>query len=369
MRIILYLLQKEFIQIFRNKSMLPIMFVMPIVQLLVLSFAATFEMKNIKINITDNDHSSTSRALISKFRGSPFYTVVNYSDAYKWAENDLKTNKADMILQIPQNFERELARENKAKLQLTINAINGSAAGLMNAYTFSIIRDFNRNLIIETYGTELDMPVQTSTLYWFNPELNYKTYMVPGILVLLVTIIGMFLSSMNVVREKEIGTIEQINVTPIHKYQFIAGKLIPFWIIAMFELAFGLLIAKIVFALPILGSLGVVFSVAAIYILVVLAIGLFVSTISNTQQQAMFIAWFFMLVFIMMSGLFTPVESMPVWARQFNTINPIAYFIKVMRMVLLKGSGFADILHEIFSLALYAIIVLTLAVNLYKKKN
>jgi ABC-2 type transport system permease protein len=369
MRIIFYLLQKEFIQIFRNKTMLPIMFVMPIVQLLVLSFAATFEMKNIKINITDNDHSSTSRALISKFQGSPFYTIVNYSAAYKIAENDLKTNKADMILQLPQNFERDLARENKAKLQITINAINGSAAGLMSAYTFSIIKDFNRNLIIETYGSELDMPVQTATLYWFNPELNYKTYMVPGILVLLVTIIGMFLSSMNVVREKEIGTIEQINVTPIHKYQFIAGKLIPFWIIAMFELAFGLLIAKLVFSLPILGSLGVIFSVAAVYILVVLGIGLFVSTISNTQQQAMFIAWFFMLVFIMMSGLFTPVESMPLWAQQFNIINPIAYFIKVMRMVLLKGSGFADVLQQLFSLVLYAIIILTLAVNLYKKKN
>ncbi|MCX6232581.1 MAG: ABC transporter permease [Bacteroidetes bacterium] len=369
MRIILYLLQKEFTQIFRNKTMLPIIFVMPLVQLLVLSFAATFEMKNIKINITDNDHSSTSRALIGKFQGSAFYTIVNYSDAYKVAEKDLKTNKADMILQLPSGFERQLLKENKAKLQITINAINGSAAGLMNAYTFSIIKDFNRNLIIETYGTEMEMPIQSSTLYWFNPELNYKTYMVPGILVLLITIIAMFVSSMNIVREKEIGTIEQINVTPIHKYQFIAGKLFPFWIIAMFELAFGLLMAKIIFSLPILGNLGVIFSVASIYILAVLGIGLFVSTISNTQQQAMFIAWFFMLVFIMMSGLFTPVESMPQWAQQFNIINPVAYFIKVMRMVLLKGSGFADILIQIVSLFIYAILALSLAVGLYRKKN
>ncbi len=369
MKTILYLLQKEFIQIFRNKTMLPIIFVMPVMQLLILSYAATFEMKNIKLHITDRDQSSMSRSLISKFKASGFYTIVNYSDVYKIAENDLKVNKADMILQIPDHFERDLIRDDKAKLQITINAINGSAAGLINAYTFSIIKDFNRNVLIETYGTRLEMPIQTTTSYWYNPQLDYKTYMVPGILVLLITIIGMFLSSMNVVREKELGTIEQINVTPIHKYQFIAGKLIPFWVIAMFELAFGLLLAKIVFALPVLGNVGVVFAVAAVYILVVLALGLLISTLTNTQQQAMFIAWFFMVIFIMMSGLFTPVESMPVWAQKVNIINPVAYFIKVMRMVLLKGSGFADILHEIFSLAIYAIVVLLMAVGLYRKKN
>jgi len=369
MKTILYILQKEFIQIFRNKAMLPIIFLIPIVQLLILSYAATFEMKNIKLHINDMDKTSLSRALVAKFKGSDFYTITNYSDAYKIAENDLKVNKADMVLQIPVHFERDLMREDKAKLQMTINAINGSAAGLISAYTFSIIKDFNRNLLIDTYGTQLEMPIQTTTSFWYNPQLDYKTYMVPGILVLLVTIIGMFLSAMNVVREKEIGTIEQINVTPIHKYQFIAGKLIPFWIIAMFELGFGLLVAKIVFSLPVLGNVGIVFTVAAVYILAVLGMGLFISTITNTQQQAMFIAWFFMLVFIMMSGLFTPVESMPNWAQQFNIINPVAYFIKVMRMVLLKGSCFADIIPQFVSLLIYSFALLSLAVRMYKKKN
>ncbi len=221
---------------------------------------------------------------------------------------------------------------------------------------------------MEIYGQKLEMPVQTNTSFWFNPQLDYKTYMVPGILVLLVTIIGLFLSAMNVVREKEIGTIEQINVTPIHKYQFITGKLLPFWIIAMFELAFGLLIAKIIFSLPVLGNVGVVFTVASIYILAILGLGLFISTITNTQQQAMFIAWFFMVIFILMSGLFTPIDSMPDWAQKLNIINPIAYFIKVMRMVLLKGAGFADVLNQIIALTFYAIVSLTLAVRMYKKK-
>ncbi len=369
MRTILYILQKEFTQIFRNKGMLPIMFVMPVVQLLVLSFAATFEMKNIKIDIVDNDKSPQSRALISKFKGSKFYSIVNYSDAYKIAETDLKSNKADIILQIPQYFERDLIKEDKASVQLTINAINGSAAGLINAYTFSIIKDLNRNILLDTYGQKLEMPIQTTTSFWFNPQLDYKTYMVPGILVLLVTIIGLFLSAMNVVREKEIGTIEQINVTPIHKYEFIAGKLLPFWIIAMFELAFGLFIAKIIFSLPVLGSLFVVFTTAGIYLLAVLGLGLFISTITNTQQQAMFIAWFFMVIFILMSGLFTPIDSMPDWAQKINIINPIAYFIKVMRMVLLKGSGFAEVIHQIIALSIYAVVSLTLAVRMYKKKS
>jgi ABC-2 type transport system permease protein len=326
-------------------------------------------MKNIKIYISDLDKSSMSRSLIGKFKGSKFYTIVNYSETYKISETDLKENKADMILQIPAHFERDLVKEDKAGLQITINAINGSAAGLIYAYTFSIIKEFNRNVLIDTYGTQLEMPIKTTTSFWYNPELDYKTYMVPGILVLLVTIIGMFLSAMNVVREKEIGTIEQINVTPIHKYQFIAGKLIPFWFIAIFELAFGLLVAKLIFSLPILGSVFVVFSVAAVYIMVVLGIGLLISTITNTQQQAMFIAWFFMVIFILMSGLFTPIESMPQWAQHMNFINPIAYFIKVMRMVLLKGSGFADILPQLLSLVIYANVVLMLAVRLYRKKN
>ena len=369
MRTILFILQKEFKQIFRNRSMLPIIFIMPLIQLLVLSYAATFEMKNIKMCVVDMDKTSVSRSLIGKYKGSKFYSIVDYYDSYKTAENNLKTNKADIVLQIPQNFEKNLFKADKASVQFTINAINGSAAGLINAYSYSIVKDFNQNIIIENIGQNLEMSIHTQTAFWFNPQLDYKTYMVPGILVLLITIIGLFLSSMNIVREKEIGTIEQINVTPILKYQFLAGKLIPFWIIALFELAFGLLVAKLVFSLPILGNVMVIFCVAAIYILAVLGIGLLISTLSNTQQQSMFIAWFFMVIFILMSGLFTPVESMPQWAQNFNIINPIAYFIKVMRMVLLKGAGFREIIYQLTALCLYAAIMLSLSIKLYKKKS
>jgi ABC-2 type transport system permease protein len=191
--------------------------------------------------------------------------------------------------------------------------------------------------------------------------------MVPGILVLLVTIIGMFLSAMNVVKEKENGTIEQINVTPIKKYQFITGKLLPFWIVGLVELALGLTLAWLAFNIPIIGSLWLIFLFGGLFLLVVLSFGLIISTTTNTQQQAMFIAWFFLIIFILLSGLFTPVESMPEWAQIFNYSNPIAYFIKVMRMVMLKGSDFADISEQFYALMVYAFIALSVAVWRYRK--
>ncbi len=348
--------------------MLPIIFVIPIVQLLILAFAVTFEIKNINLVIVDQDHSVASRQLASKFTAPPFYHVLAYPHTYREAEEYLKKGTASQILIIPPRFETDLQKENKASVQLISNAIDGSAAAIMNAYGNSIIMDYNQEIITDlSGGVEIKPPFNIRYSYWFNPELDYKTYMVPGILVLLVTVIGMFLSSMNVVREKEMGTIEQINVSPVKKYQFVIGKLLPFWFIALFELAFGLLLARIIFDIPIIGSLWLIFGVAAVYLLAVLGIGLFISTLVNTQQQAMFLAWFFAVVFIMMSGLFTPVDSMPVWAQNINIINPIAYFIKMMRMIMLKGSEFQDILKPFISVAVYAVISLTLAVWRYRK--
>jgi ABC-2 type transport system permease protein len=204
-------------------------------------------------------------------------------------------------------------------------------------------------------------------LFWYNETLNYKTFMVPGILVLLVTMITLFLSGMNIVREKEIGTLEQINVTPIKKHQFIIGKLFPFWVLGMLLLTIGLGIAKVLFNVPILGSLVLMYFYTSIYILVILGIGLFISNITETQQQAMFIAWFFMVIFILMSGLFTPIESMPNWAQQLTTVNPIRYFVEVMRMVMLKGATLTDILPQLLKTLGYAVVMNGLAVYGYKK--
>jgi len=371
MRTILFILQKEFIQIFRNRSMLPIIFVMPIIQLIVLVHAATFEMKHIKLFVVDNDLSYTSRQLTDKFGGSPFFVISNQSFNRKEADDAMQNGDIDAILEIPSHFEKKLYKENKSDIQLVINAINGTSGGLISAYATMVIADYNKSIVLKTFPISKSLPtksINTTYSFWYNPELNYKTFMVPGILVLLITIIGFILSGMNIVREKEIGTIEQINVTPIKKYQFITGKLLPFWIIALFELAFGLFVGKLLFNIPIVGSIWLVFLVASVYLLVIMGVGLFVSTVTNTQQQAMLISFFFMMIFILMSGLFTSIESMPSWAQQVDRINPVAYFIRIIRMILLKGSTFTDILRDFLSLGLLAIIMLSLSVWRYKKR-
>jgi ABC-2 type transport system permease protein len=370
MRTIRFLLKKEFLQIFRNRSMLPLIFVMPVVQLIILSNAATFEIKNISFEVVDFDRSSFSRELVSRFTASGYFTLNGSSFSVKQSEDAFKKNKARLIINIPEGFEKDYRKDGRAKLQLVINAEDGNAAGLIYSYSAGIIQQFGSDIITEWSGAGV---VQQSPMInitfsnWFNPKLNYKTYMVPGILVVLVTMIGMFLTGMNIAREKEMGTIEQLNVTPIKKYHFIIGKLLPFWIIALFELTFGLTLGRLAFDVPVVGSIFLIFISAAVYLFIVLGMGLLISTVTDTQQQAMFIAWFFMVIFILMGGLFTSVEAMPAWAQTLNTINPIAHFNRIMRMIMLKGSGLNDIANTLYFLAGYALLILSLAVWRYRK--
>jgi ABC-2 type transport system permease protein len=371
MKTILFILQKEFTQLRRNRMMLPIIFVVPIVQLLILVQVATMEMKHIKICIVDNDLSGTSRQLSGKFSNSKFFTVSNQTFDMNVALKEVEDNKADMILQIPAGFEKSLIRENNAKIQVLFNAINGTVAGISNSYVGQIVSGFNRDMMsgkMNTAGlTNVPGTVNVIPEFRFNPTLNYKIFMVPAILVLLVTIIGMALGAMNLIREKEMGNIEQINVTPIKKSHFIIGKLLPFWLIAMFMLGFGLLLGKIIFNTPMVGSIGLLFLVAGVYLFVIQGFGLMISNSASTFQQAIFGALFFIIIFIMMSGIFTPTDSMPLWAKRINYLNPIAYFMKLIRMILLKGSGFTDIYKDLLILFGYGILVITLAVNRYRK--
>jgi ABC-2 type transport system permease protein len=371
MKTIGYIIQKEFKQIFRNKGMLPIIFIMPIIQLIILSNAATFEINNIKFSYIDHSKTAYSRLLIDQFKASTYFEVVADFPSNKVATEAMLKGDVDVILEIPLNFEKDLVAEKHTDLAVIINAIDGSAAGVENGYILQIVEKFNKNirtqLIQPSELKNLPKTITSIPAFWFNKTLNYKTFMVPGILVLLVTMITLFLSGMNIVREKEIGTLEQINVTPIKKRQFIIGKLFPFWVIGVGLLTIGLIIAKLLFHVPILGSIGLMYFYTAIYILVILGIGLFISNFTDTQQQAMFIAWFFMVIFILMSGLFTPIESMPKWAQFLTEFNPIRYFVEVMRMVMLKGANFADILPQIVKTLIYAIVMNTLAVISYKK--
>ena len=347
--------------------MLPIIFGMPVIQLLILTNAATFDLRSVQFHLIDRDQSTVSRKLADRFKSSGYFIQVGQSFSDKQGEEDLKSNRARLVLQIPRDFEKDMLSGKLTNVQFVINAEDGNAAALTQTYASNIVSSFALEYQAKVLDQEKPDQIKIEYSYWYNPVLNYKTYMIPGILVALVSMIGLFLSGMNIVREKEIGTIEQLNVTPIKKHEFIIGKLLPFWLLGLFILAFGLGIAKLVFNIPILGSLWLIFGTASIYLLVILGIGLFISTITETQQQAMVIAWFFMVIFMLLGGLFTPIESMPSWAQNLTLLNPIAHYIKIMRGVLLKGADFYDVRIQVFILTVFSIIMLTLSVFRYRK--
>ena len=365
-----FLLRKEYRQIFRNKAILAIIFVMPVMQFMILPLAANFETKNINLAVVDNDHSSYSRLLISKITGSGYFRLVDNSPSFDAAYKLIETDEADLILEIPPQFERKLVNEGTQKLFVAVNAINGTKANLGGSYLMTIIGDFNKGIQLELSPSAAQKQgIDIEATRWFNPKLNYKLFLIPGILALLVTLIGGFLSALNIVKEKEVGTIEQINVTPISKSNFILGKLIPFWILANIVFTIGLTLAYFVYDIIPVGNIAVLYLFVGIYLIAVLGLGLLVSTFCETQQQAMFIMFFFMMIFVLLGGLFTPIESMPEWAKLLTKLNPVSYLIQVMRMVLLKGSSLHDILPQMRAIGIMAVVLNAWAILNYKKTS
>ncbi|WP_018628591.1 ABC transporter permease [Niabella aurantiaca] len=368
MRTLRFLLQKEFRQMFRDKTILVMMFLLPVIQLGILPLAMDLDVKNINVAIVDQDHSAYTQKLITKLGASGYFKIVTVAPAYKQALFSLENGKADIVLEIPPSFERHLIKEGNQSLNVTADAINGTKSGIGTAYLLAVIRDFNQDIrLMSNRQPVAPAIIDIASSAWFNPHQKFTWYIVPGVLVLLLTLVGGFLSSLNIVREKEIGTIEQINVTPIKKWQFILGKLIPFWVVGMIVLTIGLLVARLFYGIIPLGSILLLYLLAAVYLMALLGFGLLVSTISNNQLQSMFIAFFFIMIFVLMSGLFTAVDSMPVWARTIATFLPITHFMKAVRMIILKGSTFSDVLPILVFELLFAIGLNALAIRNYRK--
>ncbi len=368
MRTIIYLVRKEFIQIFRNRFLSKAIFAVPIVQMLILVPAVTFDVRNIDLCVIDNDYSAESGRLIDKLEGSAFFRV-SFST---WSEDEafslMHRNRCRMILHIPAGFGRELGSGSPARLLASVDAINVSAAQLSWAYLNGVVTDFNRESASALLRlTKQGAGIEITNRYWYNETLDYKYYMLPGVLVILVTAIGFLMAGLNMVREKEAGTIEQINVTPVRKHQFIIAKMVPFLIIGLIDLALGLMIGRLAFNIPFEGSILLFFLCASVFLIAVLGLALFISTLSSTQQQFMFVAFFVVIVFILMSGIFTPFESMPVWAQKFDLVNPVAWLIRINRMVMLKGSALKDISTELLALCLIALFSTLFAVRRYRK--
>ena len=372
MRTLKFLLQKELRQISRDPAVFRILFIMPMIQLLILPLAADYEIKNINLGVVDHDHSEYSRKMINKITSSGYFRLRNYSATFEQGLHAMELNKIDLILEIPSQFERNLIQDDKATLLIAVDAINGIKAGLGSAYIKGIISEYNQDVRLQWIQYprfDSQSTVELTFSDWYNPNMNYRVFMVPGILVMLITMIGSSFAANNIVREKEMGTIEQINVSPIKKAQFILGKLIPFWMLAITVLTVGLLIARFVYGIVPLGSYLTIYAFASIYLTAILGLGLLLSTYAQTQQQSMLVSFFVTMIFNLLSGLYTPIESMPEWAQLITRLNPVSYFIQVMRMVMLKGSGLADIKTQILALLGFALIFNGWAILNYKKRS
>ena len=361
MKTLLFILEKEFKQIFRDKTILAMMFVAPMMQLIILPLVANFDVKNINLVYVDHDQSPYSQKLIQKITSSGYFRLVDAPFSYKEGLALIEDGKADVVLEVPDGFERNLVREGKQALGLSIDAINGSKSSLGGAYLLSVIRDFNAELDVnvkapQRMGTVAKFSVAST--YWYNPYQQYTRYIVPG-----------FLSALNVVREKEIGTIEQINVTPIQKWQFILGKLIPFLVVGLILFTLGLTVMYVVYGIFPVGSLLTLYAFAAMYLIAILGFGLLVSTYADSQLQAMFIAYFFIMIFLLMSGFLTSVDSMTAWSQQVSNAIPVTHFVNAVRLIVLKGSSFAQLSTEFLYLVGFAVLLNSWAVWNYRKTS
>lgn len=381
MRTLRFLLRKEFLQILRDPALVRMLFMIPIVQLLILSNAATFEVKRSRMFVVDRDHTTRAHEVVEHLVASGRFTVAATSASVTDGDDALMRRNAEMVLVIPRGFESDLVRERRGEVQVLLNAEDGAAAGVTQSYVRQVLARYSAGVGVELVpGAALatarrEAPprrgaprVEVRTRGWYNVELDYRHYMVPGILVQLLTIVGTLLTAMNIVREKEAGTLEQLNVTPIPRATFIAAKLLPLWVIAMVVLCIGLAVGRLAFSVPMLGPLWLVFAGAALYLLAALGIGLWISSVTETQQQAMFVNFAMLMVYLLMSGLFTPVASMPEWAQWIARLNPMMHFIALMRGVMLRGAGPMDVLPQLGVLALAAAIVLSIAVWRYQKR-
>ena len=383
MRRILFLARAEVLHIVRDRATLAQVLVLPILQLFVLSNAATFEIRDTPTYIVDSDVTSTSRGLIERFGGSGHFRIVGQSPSLDAANEELLRGNVTLVLTIPQDFESSIVRNRRGDVQLSVNAEKGSAAGIVQSYASQIVNAYAVELGARFHpgpatvrAHEADpaplrgVPrIEVQVRHRYNETLNYKHYMVPGLLVALVTMIGTLLSAQNIAREKELGTLEQLNVTPLTRGQFIAAKLLPLWVLGLLDLVIGLVLAKTVFGVPVRGSLLLLFGTAGVYLVVALSIGLWISTLVETQQQAMFVSFFIMNIYLLMSGLFTPIDSMAEWVQYVSMLNPVRHFVTIARALLVRGASLADIRMPLSILTVYAFVILALAIRQYSKRT
>lgn len=361
-----YLLEKEFRQIMRN-TFIPKMIVMfPIIIMCVTPWVTNLEIKNIIVSVVDNDHSSLSSRLIHRIEASDYFIFAGTERSYEDAIKKIDMCKTDVAVVIPENYERDITNGRLPRILVSANAVNGTKGSMGSAYLANIIND---NLKEAVHANTAVNKEKLTTFSLYNKGQDYKVFMIPALMAILIVMFCGFLPALNIVGEKENGTIEQINVTPISKSTFIIAKLIPYWIISMIVMTICFLLSWIVYGITPKGNILLLYMLAMLLALTFSGIGLVISNYSRVMQQAMFVMWFVMVCMILLSGLFTPVSSMPDWAICITTINPMKYFIDGMRTVFIKGGTFGNILPQTTALAVFAAAANTLAIYSYKKNG
>lgn len=367
-----YLLEKEFLQIKRNKALPRMVVVLPFVALALFPLVANFEIKNVNLAVVDHDRSSFSTRLIHKVNSSGNFRLVNLPHHYEEALEDVEQDRADIVLEIPADFEKDLIREGNSKVMISANTVNGMKGGLGSGYLISIITDFAGELRDRflPHGNALAIPkAEIVPHYSFNPLLEYKYTMIPAIMMMMLAMIVGFLPALNIVGEKEKGTIEQMNVTPVNRMVIILSKLIPYWIMGFIVLTICFLVAWLFYGMIAVGSYALIYLYAAVFTLAFSGFGLMISNYASTIQQGMFIMFFFVISFIFLSGLYTPVSSMPQWTQTISYLSPLRYMVEVLRSIFLKGSGFADLLTHFAALCGFAVFFNGWAVLSYRKTS
>ena len=367
MRTLLVLLDKEFRQFIRNAFMPKMVILFPLLVMLVIPWVATMDVRHVEVSIVDNDHSEVSRRIIQKIRSSDYFNLKGVTESYEEAFDWLENEGADVILTIPKDFELAMGSHSPKRIGIDVNGTNALKGGLGSQYMAQIVRQTFVELQREQSGALSAELFTVQNLY--NPTLNYRHFMVPALMIILLVLICGFLPGLNLVGEKEFGTIEQINVTPVSRTLFTLAKLIPYWIIGFVVLVIAMLLAWWVYGLTPAGSIGSIFLAALFFILTMSGLGITIANRSSTMQQTMFVMFFFIMIFVLMSGLLTPIESMPAWAQGITYALPPRYFVEVMRAVYLKGASFIELWPQYVALVGFAGLFNAVAALTYKKQS
>ena len=369
---IVTMLRKEFIQVFRDPRMRMVIFGAPIIQCLVFGYAVTMDVRHVRLVVLDREGTPASRALIARFTGSDYFDAVAYTNDETRARRLIDAAEASAILQINAGFSADLAAGRTATVQLVVDGSDSNTARFVLNYSSSIASSYSNAMLIERAlrqagRTVLAGAVDLRPRAWFNENLESRNYFVPGIMAVLVMLVTLMLTGMAIVREKEVGTIEQIMVTPIRPVEFILGKCAPFIVIGFIDVLLVTAVGVFWFAIPIRGSLLLLLGSTALYLMSTLGIGLFISTVSSTQQQAMMTTFFFFFPAMLLSGFIYPIANMPAVIQWLTLANPLRYYLIIIRGVFLKGVG-ADILWpQMAALFVIGLCVLTFAVNRFHK--